>query len=200
MEPGCDGAVVSGDRRRTGRARHCGVMPSPSPAGQAPQRASVRLAVEDEAMLLTELAMRSKAYWGYGREFLERARVELTVAARDIGQGRVWVAEHEGRVVGFYAFDLDARPREITALFVEPSWIGRGVGKVLLRDALARARAAGVASLQIESDPHAEAFYEAHGAMRQGSRRSPSTDRILPLLRIPTGSGWTPLRNRAGGR
>ena len=161
-------------------------MRSSRHAPEAPDPGSVRRAVEDEAIVLTGLAVRAKAHWGYGREFLDRALGELTVDGRDIGRGRVWVAEQQGRVVGFYALDLDARPPELTALFVEPAWIGRGFGKALLRDALARAAAAGVAGLVIESDPNAVAFYETHGAVRQASRRSASTGRALPVLYIPT--------------
>ena len=164
-------------------------MPTPPTQRQAPDRRLVRRAAEHEATFLTDLAIRSKAYWGYGGDFLDRARVELTVEAQDIRQGRVWAAEDERRVVGFYAHDLDARPPELTALFVEPVRIGRGFGKALLRDALARAAAAGVATLVIESEPNAEAFYEAHGAAREASRKSPSTGRTLPLLRIATSGG-----------
>jgi hypothetical protein len=37
----------------------------------------------------------------------------------------------------------------------------------------------------IESDPNAEPFYRAHGAMEIGHRTSPTTGRDLTLLRLP---------------
>jgi hypothetical protein len=39
----------------------------------------------------------------------------------------------------------------------------------------------------IESDPFAEPFYMAAGAVRIGERRSAATGRALPLLRLATG-------------
>lgn len=64
--------------------------------------------------------------------------------------------------------------------------MGTGVGRALLRHALAAARARGLRELAITSDPHAEAFYLSQGAVRAGAQRSPSTGRELALLRIAT--------------
>jgi hypothetical protein len=41
----------------------------------------LRSASPDEAAALTELAIRSKAYWGYADAFMRRAREELTLTA-----------------------------------------------------------------------------------------------------------------------
>ena len=142
-----------------------------------------------EAGELTELAVRSKGHWGHDAEFLERARPELTVSPGDIERLLVRVAERDGRTVGFSAVDLDSSPPELLALFVEPAAIGSGVGRALLRLACEEAAAAGVWWLVIESDPDAEAFYVALGAERTGSRRSVSTGRQLPLLRVRYGVG-----------
>jgi GNAT superfamily N-acetyltransferase len=71
-------------------------------------------------------------------------------------------------------------------LFVEPAAIGTGAGRALLRDALDRAREAGLTELVIESDPDAEPFYRSQGAEPVGTRTSWSTGRELPLLRIRT--------------
>lgn len=70
------------------------------------------------------------------------------------------------------------------ALFVEPELIGKGVGRALLYDALKQARSAGIESVLIESDPNAEAFYRAHGAVPVGRRTSPTSGRELTLLRL----------------
>jgi GNAT superfamily N-acetyltransferase len=144
----------------------------------------IRPAVTSEAPLLTALVMRSKAYWGYSREFLEQAAPELTVSEPDIADGKVSVAELARRRVGVSILDL-ADPPELVALFVEPEAIGKGIGRALLRHALERARGAGTDSVLIESDPNAESFYRAHGAIEIGRRRSPTTGRDLTLLRLP---------------
>lgn len=148
---------------------------------------TIRPAAASEAAQLTELAVRSKGHWGYDADFMRRARPELAVSEADIEGGKVHVAERDARPVGLVTLALDADPPELAALFVEPAHIGRGVGATLLDHALERARVAGVASLVIESDPNAEAFYLARGAVRVGARRSASTGRLLPLLRMATG-------------
>ena len=100
----------------------------------------------------------------------------------DLDRLIVRVAEDDGRVLGFSAVDVAAE--ELELLFVEPDSIGSGVGKALLADASARAAEAGLTALLIESDPDAEAFYLAAGAVRIGTRVSSATGRTLPLLRI----------------
>jgi GNAT superfamily N-acetyltransferase len=127
--------------------------------------------------------MRSKAYWGYSTEFLERAAPELTVSERDIRHGKVSVAELDKRPVGISVFDL-ADPPELVALFVEPEMIGKGLGRALLHHVLEQARSAGIDSVLIESDPNAEPFYRAQGAIAVGTRTSPTTGRRLTLLRL----------------
>jgi GNAT superfamily N-acetyltransferase len=145
----------------------------------------VRAARPGEEPELTELAVRSKGHWGHAAAFLERARPELTVRPEHLERWIVRVAERDGAVVGFAAVDPGAR--ELEMLFVEPSAIGTGAGRALLKDALARARESGLAELVIESDPDAEPFYRSQGAEPCGTRTSWSTGRELPLLRISTG-------------
>ena len=157
----------------------------------------IRPAAVTEAPKLTELVRRSKAYWGYSSEFLERAAAELTVSDQEIADGKVSVAQFDERPVGISVLDL-GDPPELVALFVEPDLIGHGVGRALLAHELERARAAGVESVLTESDPNAELFYREHGAVRAGHRTSPTTGRDLMLLRLST--GWPADDERAAGR
>ena len=130
----------------------------------------IRAGRAGEESALTELAIRSKGFWGHDAEFLARSRTALTVHPGDLDRLIVRVAERDGRVVGFSAVDVAAE--ELELLFVEPEAIGSGVGKALLADASARAAEAGLTALLIESDPDAEPFYLAAGAVRIGTRVS----------------------------
>jgi GNAT superfamily N-acetyltransferase len=135
-------------------------MPEPErscSSGRQSPELLIRPAAASEAAQLTALVMRSKAYWGYTAEFLRQAAPELTVSEQDIAEGKVSVAERDERPVGISVLDL-AEPPELAALFVEPDVIGTGVGRALLAHELERARAAGVDSVLIESDPNAEPF------------------------------------------
>ena len=144
----------------------------------------MRSAQPGEEAALTELAVRSKGHWGHDAAFLERARPELTVHPEHLDRWIVRVAERDGAPVGFAAVDPEAC--ELEMLFVDPAAIGTGAGRALLRDALDRAREAGLTELVIESDPDAEPFYRSQGAEPVGTRTSWSTGRELPLLRIRT--------------
>jgi GNAT superfamily N-acetyltransferase len=147
---------------------------------------TLRDARPDEASALSDLAVRSKAYWGYSPAFMAACRAELTYTAADIQRDCfVVVGDAErGGVVGFYALErLAGGAVELGALFVEPSAIGRGYGRALLEDAKARASRMGAACLVIQGDPHAEAFYRAAGATIAGTTESASIPgRFLPTF------------------
>lgn len=146
----------------------------------------IRRAKAGEAEFLTALAMRSKAHWGYSREFMDACRAELTVSSERMGDGGVqyMVTELDMRVVGFYGLARRSRTEfELDALFVEPAWIGRGVGRILVRHALAAAAGCGGRSVVVQGDPNAEGFYRAAGGIPSGTRASESIpDRCLPLF------------------
>lgn len=142
-----------------------------------------RVARPDEAAVLSELALRSKAYWGYDREFLEACRAELTFVADDLVARRAVVAAAGGRVLGFYSLDGQPPDGELGNLWVDPAWIGTGLGRRLWQHAIEAARGIGFAQLRIESDPNAEGFYRAMGAHPAGVTSSGSIPgRTLPVL------------------
>jgi predicted GNAT family N-acyltransferase len=64
--------------------------------------------------------------------------------------------------------------------------MGQGVGRTLLEHVLETLEAGGAQRLQIESDPHAEAFYRHMGAKRVGEivYELEGQPRLLPLLVI----------------
>jgi len=81
----------------------------------------IRLARLSEARLLGELAVRSKAVWGYTSEFLDLCRDELSVADADVTAGNVFVLEEADRVVGFHSLEHVADGTvELAHLFLEP--------------------------------------------------------------------------------
>ena len=150
--------------------------------------ASLRPASPAEAEYLSELAMRSKAHWGYSPEFMEACREELTVGSDKISSPRFYytVAEKQGKIVGFYALErLSPDEFELEALFVNPDHIGTGIGRKLMTHAKTQAHALGGSSISIGADPNAEQFYRAAGGVLTGSHESQSIPgRFLPTLRV----------------
>ena len=141
-----------------------------------------------DAAVLTALAIRSKAYWGYSAQFMEACRGELTCTPEDIADANMTylVAESAGRVAGYAALARQADGvAEIDAMFVEPALIGSGIGKLLMTEIVAQARDMGMTRIMIQADPHAAAFYAGIGATHCGERESDSIPgRMLPLYRI----------------
>jgi N-acetylglutamate synthase-like GNAT family acetyltransferase len=129
---------------------------------------TLRSARPDEAEVLTELVMRSKAHWGYSDEFMESCRKELTIRADDVLASRMTVAEAEGRVVAVATLEGEPPEGELGSLFVDPGMIGKGVGRRLLQHMLETARGIGIRTVVLDADPHAEPFYEAMGFVRVG--------------------------------
>jgi GNAT superfamily N-acetyltransferase len=162
--------------------------PSPARAALAADRLVIRPARADEAALLTDLSLRSKAVWGYDAVFLARCRIAMTLKAANITAQPHYVGEIDARIAGFYGFEPEQDGIGLDYLFVEPELIGRGIGRRLWRHAVATARQLGHPALIVVSDPHAEAFYRKMGARRIGWRGSDlEPGRKLPVLRFPLG-------------
>lgn len=148
----------------------------------------MRAAAPGEAEALTELAVRSKAYWGYSAGFMRTVRGELAVSETRIAgdEDEIVVALHGGTIVGFYGLlRISESVLELDSLFVDPGSMGTGVGRALVEHASARAVALGAERILVQSDPYAEAFYLALGARRIGVRESGSIPgRFLPELEL----------------
>jgi GNAT superfamily N-acetyltransferase len=148
---------------------------------------TLRRAVPDEAESITALTGRSKSYWGYSPDVIERMRTILTIEPAAIRDGHVTVAEQAGSLVGFYQLGGTPPDGELMDLFVTPELIGTGLGRLLWESAVRESRAVGFHTVVLEADPNAEPFYLRMGAERIGSREV-APGRILPVMRATLSS------------
>jgi GNAT superfamily N-acetyltransferase len=149
------------------------------------QSQDIRRALAIESATLTELALRSKAHWDYDADFLEKCRAELTLSPAYITEHHVYVVEESECVIGFYSLKAAEDDIELDHLFIEPGAIGRGYGRSLWQHAVETASRLGYSQIVIESDPHAEPFYQAMGATRFALVASSiNPGRMLPMLRF----------------
>lgn len=127
--------------------------------------ALIRRGRPDEAEALNELIMRSLAHWGYDEVFLEANRARLRLPPEDIERHPVYCAEVEGTVVGV-AHLVASSEDEVSLhhLFVEPAFIGKGIGRLLWQQAVEQVAAMGACALVFGADPNARQFYEHMGA------------------------------------
>jgi len=159
------------------------------PVPESPIR--ITAASVKQAAMLSALAARAKAHWGYSAQFMVSCEAELSVSADRISSPdcAVMVATRASQAIGFYVIvPLGDGVWEFDALYVEPAWIGTGAGRLLFRHAVRLIGERGGKRIVIQSDPFAEGFYRAMGARRIGSSESGSIPgRLLPLLEIMPG-------------
>lgn len=146
----------------------------------------IRPALAAEARTLSEIALKAKKHWGYPDHWIQHWRDDLTISSDFVGSNPVYVAEHEGALVGFYALVIGQGKAVLEHLWVTPEHIGSGVGKQLFLHAMQGAAGQNVSAIEISSDPHAEGFYQKMGAYRMGETVSEidGQPRILPLLEV----------------
>lgn len=153
----------------------------------------IRPAKHDEATILTRITFASKGYWGYPREYFAIWKHELTISPEYIEKNAVYVYEMDTTVAGYYSIvefpeDIDVsginlpKGSWLEHMFIEPRYIGKGIGSAMFRHLRNRCEEMGIGELGILSDPHSRGFYEKMGC--QYVRDFPSTikDRTTPYL------------------
>ncbi|MDP9224116.1 MAG: GNAT family N-acetyltransferase, partial [Actinomycetota bacterium] len=96
----------------------------------------------------------------------------------------VYVAENNGSAIGWGALIPKSQVCWLEDLWVEPGWIGKGVGSLLFRHAVERATELGARSLEWEAEPNAVGFYQKMGAEYLRERELTELGRALPVMGI----------------
>ena len=93
------------------------------------------------------------------------------------------MAESEGRAIGWAALIPADEPGVVVLddLWVEPAWIGKGVGSLLFRRAAERGIELGARRLEWEAEPNAVGFYERLGGRRLRDSKT-VWDRTIPVM------------------
>ncbi len=150
----------------------------------------IRPAQIDEAALLTAIALRSKAHWGYSAEFMAAAIEEMTITTAQLTVHTTFVLEQQREARGFYKIrEVTSAQVELTDLFLDPPAIGHGMGHALWDHAVTTARNKGYLQMTWESDPNAEGFYVRMGALRVSVVESTvKPGRFLPRMSYSLGT------------
>ena len=152
----------------------------------------VRSAEPADAGALSELAVRAKSHWGYPEGWIRHWKRDLTLTPQYLAANAAFVATCADAIVGMAALHVQEREASLEHVWIAPEYHGRGIGRALVRRALAAAAGAGVAAVRVESEPHAEVFYLKLGARRAGAVPAPmpgAADRTLPLLEFDVSRG-----------
>ena len=87
----------------------------------------------------------------------------LILGPEGLAEGRTYVAEEEGLVVGFATWAEAGGTIDLEDLFVDPGWRRRGIATALVVRIVEVLRARGVEFLEVTANPHAREFYRAAG-------------------------------------
>ena len=123
----------------------------------------VRRGSASDAARLKEIAAAAKAHWGYGEDRVRAWAEAGGFTPEVLGELELIVAQAGGRTVAWASVKAESETAWLEDLWVEPEWIGKGLGSRLFREAAAYARVRGATSIEWEAEPNAVGFYEKMG-------------------------------------
>ena len=148
----------------------------------ARREVSIRLATQADAPAIHDLHLRSVR--ALCSPYYEHDVIEGWLGGRSpsgylrgISSGAIFVAEVHTQLLGFG----EAVRGEILAIYVDPRWVGRGVGRRLLSEALDLA-AAPLGSVRLEATLNAVSFYERGGFSQVGQATVRRNDVDVPVV------------------
>ena len=100
----------------------------------------------------------------------------------------VRVAVADDRIVGFATLIATGLVGELEDLFVDPDWMRRGIGRILVRDALENARDQGLKRIEVTANGHALAFYKSVGFVDDGMTETRFGSGYRMHIGVPIGS------------
>jgi GNAT superfamily N-acetyltransferase len=149
-----------------------------------PERISIRPARPDEGERLREIAIDAKGHWGYDRDWIRSWAAQGDFSPEAMRGKPVLVAETADGAVGFAAIIPQGAVAVLDDLWVEPAWIGRGVGTKLFRACADRARELGAERMEWEAEPNAVGFYEKLGARYLRDSEQTMMNRVIPIMGV----------------
>jgi GNAT superfamily N-acetyltransferase len=143
----------------------------------------IRRGSADERARLKEIAVASKGHWGYEPERVREWADRGDFDRETLDRLALFVAEADGRAIGWASVESRGEAAWLADLWVEPAWIGNGVGTSLFRRAAEHARERGARVLEWEAEPNALGFYEKMGARRLRDSTS-EWGRVLSVMGV----------------
>ena len=144
----------------------------------------IRRARPDEGELLREIAIASKAYWGYDLEVVRDWATSGGFTTEGLARKAVHLAEVNGRVVGWAGLIPGDDVCWLDDLWIEPSSIGTGIGSRLFQHAVHVAEELGASRMEWEAEPNALGFYERMGGRYVRESEPSEWGRVLQVMGV----------------
>ena len=138
-----------------------------------------------DAKKLTEIALQSKAYWGYSAVQIESWKEELMVIPKMFQHSVIHKYLIDTEIAGFYILEnTQPHSASLAFLFVAPQFIKQGIGKQLVVHAIEYSRKNNYTFLKVLSDPNAAGFYKKYGFKVISQKQSSIAGRFLPAMEL----------------
>lgn len=130
--------------------------------------AVIRLGALADLSAATEVYRSASLFNAGDRDNLLAHPEYLILGPEGLAEGRTYVAEEDGSLVGFATWIEAPGTIELEDLFVRPGWMRRGIATALVNRIAEVLRARGVERLEVTANPHALGFYRAAGFLGCG--------------------------------
>ena len=146
---------------------------------------NIQKAKIEDHIRLTEITKKSKAYWGYSEEQMQKWSNNLTVTVDYIETNSVFNLADETKIIGYYSYlKLEDNKVKLDNLFILPEYIGKGLGSFLMNDFLERMRNEKYQKIILDSEPNAEQFYQKIGFTKIGEFETSIKNRFMPIMEM----------------
>ncbi len=153
-------------------------------AEEAARSVTIRAPAPDEGLRLKEIAISAKAFWGYELDKVREWADRGDFSPAQLGKLTAFVAQAGERTVGWCSLEPRGEVWWLGDLWVEPEWIGRGVGGRLFRHGARHAQRAGAKRLEWEAEPNSIGFYEKMGARHLRDSEQTEWARTLSVMGV----------------
>lgn len=144
---------------------------------------NIRNAKAEEYKILTDIAIKSEAYWGYDSDYMDKFKFIYKVSEEFINNNPTVIMEEDENISGFYGILTEQNETSLEYFFIEPKYIGHGYGKILWNYLVKDCKNLGIKEFSIVTSPQAKEFYVKMGAIPCGEVESLlKKGRIIPQL------------------
>ncbi len=146
----------------------------------------IKKATIHDSGILTEITMKSKAYWGYSEEQIMEWENFLTISIDYIEKNSVYKLIINNSIIGYYSyFKTEKDSIKLDNLFILPKYIGLGYGKKLMQDFINRIQTENsIKKITLDSEPNAEIFYQKIGFVKVGEFETSIKNRFMPIMEM----------------
>ncbi len=142
----------------------------------------IKKALPEDYEELTLIMRSSKSFWNYDQQQLLNWQDELTVSSEFISKNHVIKLIDRSKSVGFFAYSIHFTNVKLESLFVIPTHIGKGYGKLLMNSFLERAKSLHIKMIFLDADPHSEGFYNLFDFQTVGLKATSIKNRFMPVM------------------